>query len=124
MYVLRTWLRQPGEDAGSVVIDRRRFAVQGFARVGDATAAARGALWRLLPGQRSRTSILRVGLAVLDRMERVGSLRVPVPERDLVLDTGITDRKTIRAALRQLHAHSIGTLHTDTLAAGARLLLI
>ena len=85
-----------------------------------ATAAARGALWRLLPGQRSRTSILRVGLAVLDRMERVGSLRVPVPERDLVLDTGITDRKTIRAALRQLHAHGIGALHIDTLAAGAR----
>lgn len=85
-----------------------------------ATAAARAELWRLLPGQRSRMSILRVGLAVLDRIERVGSLRVPVPERDLVLDTGITDRKTIRTALRQLHAHGIGTLHTDTLASGAR----
>lgn len=84
-----------------------------------ATAMARAKLWRLLPGQRSRTSILRVALAVLDRMERVGSLRVPVPERDLVLDTGITDRKTIRASLRQLHAHGIGTLHTGTLEPGA-----
>ncbi len=28
---------------------------------------------------------------------------VPVPERDLVLDTGISDRATIRGALRWLH---------------------
>jgi len=115
----RRWLNHVWNRA---VLDDHTFAptVSRDPNIMAATAAARAELWRLLPGQRSRTSILRVGLAILDRMERVGCLRVPVPERDLVLDTGITDRKTIRAALRQLHAHSIGTLHTDTLAAGAR----
>lgn len=115
----RRWLNHVWNRA---VLDDRTFAPT-TARdpsIVAATAVARAGLWRLLPGQRSRTSILRVGLAILDRMERIGSLRVPVPERDLVLDTGITDRKTIRTALRQLHAHSIGTLHTDTLAPGAR----
>lgn len=85
-----------------------------------ALAAAQKRLWTLRPGERSRVSILRVGLAILDRMERAGTLRVPVPERNLVLDTAITDRKTIRAALRHLQAHGFGTLHTDTLAPGAR----
>ncbi len=115
----RRWLNHVWNRA---VIDDHAFAPTGARdpSIVAATAVARAELWRLLPGQRSRTSILRVGLAILDRMERVGSLRVPVPERDLVLDTGITDRKTIRTALRQLHAHGIGTLHTDTLAAGAR----
>lgn len=115
----RRWLNHVWNRA---VLDDHTFAptVGRDPNIMAATAAARAELWRLLPGQRSRTSILRVGLAILDRMERVGSLRVPVPERDLVLDTGITDRKTIRAALRQLHAHSIGTLHTDTLAPGGR----
>lgn len=115
----RRWLNHVWNRA---VIDDHMFAPTGARdpNIVAATAVARAELWRLLPGQRPRTSILRVALAVLDRMERVGSLRVPVPERDLVLDTGITDRKTIRAALRQLHAHGIGTLHTDTLAAGAR----
>lgn len=115
----RRWLNHVWNRA---VVDDNTFTpkVSSDPNIMAATAMARAKLWRLLPGQRSRTSILRVALAVLDRMERVGSLRVPVPERDLVLDTGITDRKTIRTALRQLHAHGIGTLHTDTLEPGAR----
>lgn len=115
----RRWLNHVWNRA---VIDDNTFAPNASRdpTIMAATAMARAGLWRLLPGQRLRTSILRVALAVLDRMERVGSLRVPVPERDLVLDTGITDRKTIRASLRQLHAHGIGTLHTDTLQPGAR----
>lgn len=83
--------------------------------VADAVHAAQEQLWGLQPGQRGRTSVLRVGLALLDRMLRTNSLRVPCAERNLVLDTGITDRKTIRAALRTLHQHGIGHLHTDTL---------
>ena len=82
--------------------------------------ATRELLWTLLPGQARRTSVLRVGLAILERMERTGTLRVPVAERDLLLDTGIKDRKTIRAALRLLDDHGVGTLHTtisDRLAA-------
>lgn len=67
--------------------------------------------WTLRP--RPRRSLLRVGYAVLDRVLRTGNRRVPVPERDLVLDTGLTDRKTVRAALRALNGH-IGALDTST----------
>lgn len=63
---------------------------------------------------RQRTSVLVVGEVVLRRMETTNSLRVPVPERDLVLDTTIRDRKTIRAALRLL-GRDVGTLHRDSL---------
>lgn len=51
---------------------------------------------------RRRHAVLLVGHALLDRMSRTGLLRVPCPERNLLLDTGLTDRKTIRAALRLL----------------------
>lgn len=63
---------------------------------------------------RARATLLLVGHHVLDRMARTNALRVPVPERDLVLDTGIADRKTIRAALRLLDG-PLGTLHRETL---------
>lgn len=59
---------------------------------------------------RARPGLLTVGHVVLDRMERTGKLRVPVPERDLVLDTGIRDRRVIREHLRAL-GQAIGTLH-------------
>lgn len=66
--------------------------------------AARVALGELqwAVSSRRRPALLLVGHSVLDRMERTGSVRVPVPERDLVLDTGIADRKTIRTCLRIL----------------------
>lgn len=59
---------------------------------------------------RRRHAVLLVGHALLDRMARTGLLRVPCPERDLVLDTGLSDRKTIRAALRLLDGE-LGELH-------------
>ena len=59
---------------------------------------------------RARPGLLTIGHTVLDRMERTGSLRVPVPQRDLVLDTGITDRAVIAAHLRALN-DVVGTLH-------------
>ncbi|MHA6752179.1 hypothetical protein ACX31A_15120 [Dermacoccus nishinomiyaensis] len=62
---------------------------------------------------RERVSMLTVAAVLLRRIERDGVLRVPCPERDLVLDTGIASRTTIRAALRRLHG-VLGTLHTDT----------
>ena len=68
---------------------------------------------------RQRPALLRVGYAVLDRMERTNSLRVPVPERDLVLDTGIKDRATIRTQLRRLHC-GLGFLDTTTFSPSAR----
>lgn len=81
-----------------------------------AVAAAREQMHRVIWTQpvRSRPAVLLVGHHVLDRIARTGQLRVPCPERDLVLDTGITDRKTIRAALGFLAGH-IGTLHKDCL---------
>ena len=79
-----------------------------------AVNAARSALedlaWRL--PTRQRPALLLVGHAVLDRICRAGERRVPVPERDLVLDTGLNDRKTIRAQLRILNG-ALGTLHTE-----------
>lgn len=73
--------------------------------------------WSLPP--RQRASLLLVGHTVLDRIARTGVHRVPCPERDLVLDTGIADRKTIRAALRLLNGR-LGTLHRDSFKEEAR----
>lgn len=82
-------------------------------------AAARGALhhlaWSLPP--RRRTAFLLVGHHVLDRIERTGNRRIPVPERDLVQDTGLSDRKTIRAALRTLAAPTPAAVSTSTTSA-------
>lgn len=80
--------------------------------VAAAIAAARERLRSLAwsTSTRARPGLLTVGHTVLDRMERTGSLRVPVPQRDLVLDTGITDRATIAAHLRALH-DVVGVLH-------------
>jgi len=81
--------------------------------VAAAVAAARVRLedlqWRY--PVRRRPALLLVAHHVLDRMARTSSRRVPVPERDLVLDTGITDRKTVRAVLRALNG-TVGLLHT------------
>lgn len=88
-----------------------------------AVAEARVRLQELLWAQspRSRAAIGLVGHAVLDRIARTAAqreitdpLRVPCPERDLVLDTGISDRKTIRAALRLLDG-TLGTLRRERL---------
>lgn len=86
------------------------------AAVVDAVAAARQDLERLkwtVPA-RQRATLLLVGHQLLDRVLRARDLRVPCPERDLQLDCGLGDRKTIRAALARLNGQ-IGTLHTDCL---------
>lgn len=90
----------------------------------DVLAAVAGARSRLhdlmwtVPA-RTRPGLLLVGHHVLDRIERTGQLRVPCPERDLVLDTGISDRKTVRAALRILDGQ-VGVLHKDCLSTEER----
>lgn len=60
---------------------------------------------------RARSSVLLVGHELLDRMLRTGTVRVPCPLRDLVLDTGIKTLSTIRTALRSLHSAGVGVLH-------------
>lgn len=80
-----------------------------------AVAAARVRLRDLawaLP-RRQRPAFLLVGHVVLDRIARTGRARVPVPERDLHEDTGLS-RRTIRHHLRHLGA-GLGRLHTDHL---------
>ncbi|MBB3092169.1 hypothetical protein [Nocardioides albus] len=89
-----------------------------------AVTAARDRLQELLWRQptRARAAVGLVGHTILDRISRTADadagdgpvLRVPCPERDLALDTGISDRKTIRAALRLLDG-TVGTLHRDGL---------
>ncbi|MEV5003912.1 hypothetical protein MRBLML1_004580 [Nocardioides sp. LML1-1-1.1] len=86
------------------------------AEVLEAVAAARQELDQLkwtVPA-RQRAALLLVGHQLLDRVLRKGKLRVPCPERDLLLDTGLGDRKTVRAALARLNGR-LGTLHTDCL---------
>lgn len=87
------------------------------AAIDAARARLRAMAWNI--PTRQRPALLRVGYAVLDRMERTNSLRVPVPERDLVLDTGIKDRATIRTQLRRLH-RGVGFLDTTTFIPTAR----
>jgi hypothetical protein len=84
-------------------------------------AAGRLELERLMwtVSARQRPALLQVGHQLLDRVLREGRLRVPCPERDLLLDTGLGDRKTIRAALARLNGR-LGTLHTDCLSATER----
>ncbi|WP_242665426.1 MULTISPECIES: hypothetical protein [unclassified Nocardioides] len=91
------------------------------ADVVDAVAAGRAELEALMwtVPARQRPALLQVGHQLLDRALRVGSLRVPCPERDLLLDTGLGDRKTVRSALRLLNGR-LGTLHTDCLSLTAR----
>lgn len=64
--------------------------------------------------QRRRATFLLVGHHLLDRMERSNQLRVPCAERDLVLDTGVKDRSSIRRVLREFDA-VLGALDTSTL---------
>lgn len=86
-----------------------------------AVSAARLELSRLMwtVPARKRASLLLVGHHLLDRVLREGRLRIPCPERDLVLDTGLSDRKTIREALARLNGR-LGTLHTDCLSLAER----
>ena len=85
-------------------------------RIREAVAVARHRLhaeiqWSYSP--RQRPAVHLVAHHLLDRMERTNQLRVPCPERNLVLDTGITDRTTIRSVLRSLDG-VLGHLHTET----------
>ncbi|HRD59486.1 MAG TPA: hypothetical protein PL137_01155, partial [Nocardioides sp.] len=86
------------------------------ADVVDAVTDARAELSRVMwtVPARKRAALLLVGHHLLDRVLREGRLRVPCPERDLLLDTGLGDRKTIRTALALLNGR-LGTLHTDCL---------
>lgn len=96
-------------------LESPRLAPAPAPEVAAAVAAARDALqgraWMLPP--RQRPSVLLVGHALLDRAARENRLRVPVPQRNLALDTGLS-RPVIAEALRLLHGH-VGTLHTDVL---------
>lgn len=60
---------------------------------------------------RKRPTAVRVGDAILRRIQHAGVRCVSVPQRDLVLDTGIHNRNTIAEVLRGLDGR-LGTLHT------------
>lgn len=87
--------------------------------VDDALQGALNAAWDCLQAAlwdlpvRRRPTVWRVAVALLDRIRRTGTLRVPCPERDLLEDTSLKDRGTVRDALRALHG-TVGILHTDT----------
>lgn len=78
------------------------------ASVEAARDSLRSLAWSTPP--RARASLLTVGHVVLDRMERTARLRIPVPQRDLVLDTGISDRRVIATHLRAMSG-VVGHLH-------------
>ena len=115
----RTWWRRyvwadAGQAADSWLTGRPARTVTGAAEAADsapgagvtqqATAAARAQLeqdW--LSWGRDERHVLRVVLeALLDRMDRTDSTTVPCPERDLLLDTPLGSRTTVRKSLRRL----------------------
>lgn len=115
-YVWNELVRSASELTTSTTTEKPREAPTPPAEVLHAVAAGRLELDRLkwtVPARR-RAALLLVGHLLLDRVQRTGNLRVPCPERDLLLDTGLGDRKTIRAALAWLNGR-LGTLHTDCL---------
>ena len=79
-------------------------------------AAARGRLDRAAAAltPRARYAPLLVGDTILERVARTRDTRVPVPERDLQVDTGL-DRGTVRRALQLLHAAGVIALDTTCL---------
>lgn len=86
------------------------------AEVVRAVAAGRVALQELMwtVPARQRPSLLQVGHQLLDRALRDGALRVPCPERNLLVDCGLGSRNVVRVALRLLNGR-VGTLHTACL---------
>lgn len=71
------------------------------AQVAEARAAFLAA-WTSYPDP-ARHTLRRVFDVLLDRMTRAGTARVPCPQRDLVLDTGLS-RPTVAGALERLAA--------------------
>lgn len=103
-WVKYVWNRAVSDDAAyAAPTDPHVDAAIAYART-----RLRSFAWAL--PTRQRHSLLLVGHALLDRMARTGAMRVPCPERNLVLDTGLTDRTTVRAQLRLLDGQ-LGTLH-------------
>ena len=111
----RRWVRHVWDRA--VVDNEDRGAVEplGVELVAD-LAAARSRLDRAAAslGPRARYVPLLVGDTVLELVARTGAARVPVPERNLQVDTGL-DRKTVRCALRLLDAAGVIVLDTTCL---------
>jgi len=109
-WVRHVWNRAV-EDDNTRPLPAPRVDPAVWAAVQAAEARLRAAAWSVPP--RRRVTLLRVGHAVLDRIIRTNAVRVPVPERDLVLDTGISDRATVRRALRWLHDRVVGVLDVE-----------
>lgn len=113
----RNWHRWLGVWNRAVAdVDAYQSAQEPEAHIADLVQAARLNLhqhlvWSFPP--RRRAAVLLVAHALLDRAHNSDKLRVPCPQRDLVQDTGITDRSVIGDALRDLSG-SLGVLHTDS----------
>ena len=112
-----------GVDADTWLSHHPRPTSAGPTRVAQvlaATAAARLALdaeW-LTWGRDERHSLRAVLEALLERMERTGSLTVPCPERDLLLDTPVRSRTSIRRSLHRLGGLGFGQ-RRDTFTPGS-----
>jgi hypothetical protein len=105
----RSWWRRhvwtdAGQAADSWLTSRPAATDREERRPLPATTAARAALERhwLRWGRDERHTLRAVLEALLDRMDRTGSTTVPCPERDLLLDTPLRSRATVRSALRRL----------------------
>lgn len=109
-----TWLLQrrtnPSPTAPPVTADRADAPVTTPAAVTAAVAAAHAAWERewldwAPTGRYAATAVLD---ALLERMRRTGSTTIPCPERDLLLDTPVLSRTTIRTALDALETAGFG----------------
>ena len=107
-WIAWVWNRAVEDDHAHTPVTGTDPAVE--AAIAGARARLADLMWTI--PVRRRRALLLVGHHVLDRMARANTRRVPVPERDLVEDTGLTDRKTIRNALRLING-LVGELHTE-----------
>lgn len=96
-------------DADAWLAERRRVRAQApRADQGDLVSASIKAARRALDGAwrswpvRTRHIDREVLHVVLDRMDRIGSTAVAIPQRDLVLDCAVASRTTVRVALQRL----------------------
>lgn len=85
-------------------------AVPGRLVATDRARAELEAAWLSWPA-RTRHTDTEVLTVVLDRMDRVGSSSVAIPQRDLLLDCAVASRTTVRAALARLQAAGLLQVH-------------
>ncbi len=107
-----TWNRAVSDADAWLARARRAVSHAPSSRLSQ-TEQARNWLWQVWLSwpARTRHTDREVLLVILDRMDRVGSAAVGIPQRDLLCDAAVTSRTTVRASLTRLQA--VGALEIE-----------